>query len=46
MYGEQERLDQAMSELAARWYVRLLDFGMAHCAERGEPLTSRSASRC
>jgi len=31
---EQERLDAAMSELAVRWYVRLLDAGMARCEQR------------
>jgi hypothetical protein len=36
---EQERLDAAMSELAIRWYVRLLDAGIAQCERRGEPLT-------
>jgi hypothetical protein len=36
---EQERLDAAMAELASRWYVRLLDAGIARCERRGEPLT-------
>jgi hypothetical protein len=36
---EHERLDEAMSELAARWYVRLLDAGIAQCERRDEPLT-------
>jgi hypothetical protein len=36
---EQGRLNAATSELAARWYVRLLDAGIARCERRGEPPT-------
>jgi hypothetical protein len=36
---EQEHLDRAMSEIAARWYVPLLDAGIDRCEQRGQPLT-------
>jgi hypothetical protein len=37
---EEQRLD-AMGELAARWYVQLLDAGMNRCETIGEPLTDK-----
>jgi len=37
--NEKERLDAAMGELATRWYVQLLDAGMARCEKIGAPLT-------
>jgi hypothetical protein len=35
----QARFDGAMSELASRWYVRMLDAGIRKCEKDGRPLT-------